>query len=518
MTQVYSTHQFTRPCLHSGRLNRPVTATVILGTALFVAAGTGSAGADAMRVPRQPTAVNLSNELAQVMSQLPHPQTVASACVIDLRTQTTLFEYNADAALVPASNMKVFAMAVSLVELGPDFKFQTLLAGDGHNLMLVGDGDPGFGDAKLTARRGELTLAVFDRWADTLLRSGHRVIPGDLIYDDFLFADDSIHPSWESEDLGKWYAAPVTALTINDGCLDVSLVPVGQQSPALAVSVIPTNSLATLMNEAKFASNGSPLLHHIPGTRNYRITGATDKAYTFGPVAFPDPAMLCADALKTALQKKGVTIKGSVRRGRVRNPAGFLPLQVRILDIHATPLSDVLNRAGKDSQNLFAECLLKRAGYAWDRRHGASQPVGAWATGASAVVEMLQRAGINGDGLRVADGSGLSRENRCSARQLAALNAWLHRSPYADVYRESLAVAGVDGSLRKRMKSEDGRVRGKTGTMRGIRTLSGYVDDDSGPRYAFAVMFNNYPGTSGPYKDIQDKICSLLVGSAIGSN
>ena len=113
-------------------------------------------------------------------------------------------------------------------------------------------------------------------------------------------------------------------------------------------------------------------------------------------------------------------------------------------------------------------------------------------------------------GLVVADGSGLSRRNACTARQLTAMLAWAYRQPFAPVLHDSLATAGVDGSLRKRLKDSDGRVHAKTGTMRGIRALAGYVDSDAGPRYAFAVLFNGYPGGSAPYNTIQDRFCRVL--------
>jgi D-alanyl-D-alanine carboxypeptidase/D-alanyl-D-alanine-endopeptidase (penicillin-binding protein 4) len=177
-----------------------------------------------------------------------------------------------------------------------------------------------------------------------------------------------------------------------------------------------------------------------------------------------------------------------------------------------------LGRAGKDSQNLFAECLLKRAGHAWAKRHGTPDAQGSWAFGAEADSALLRFSRIDTTGLAVADGSGLSRQNRSTARQLAAVLASLHASPVGPVLHDSLATAGVDGSLRKRLKNSDGRVHAKTGTMRGIRALAGYVDSDVGPRYAFAILFNGYPGSSGPYKDIQDRFCRVLTSACDAGN
>ena len=119
-------------------------------------------------------------------------------------------------------------------------------------------------------------------------------------------------------------------------------------------------------------------------------------------------------------------------------------------------------------------------------------------------------------GLVIVDGSGLSRDNRCTARQLAATLARMHRRPTRQLMRESLSIAGVDGSLRKRLKDLPGRVYGKTGTMRGVRTLSGYLypgraSSRSSEGYAIAIMFNGYQGPSTPYREIQDRFYRVLV-------
>ena len=123
---------------------------------------------------------------------------------------------------------------------------------------------------------------------------------------------------------------------------------------------------------------------------------------------------------------------------------------------------------------------------------------------------------MNVRGLAVADGSGLSRDNACTARQLATLLMWMHSQPEGSLMRESLSVAGVDGSLRRRLKDMPGRVFAKTGTMRGVRTLAGYITSDTGPAIAFAVLFNGYKGPSTPYREIQDRICRALAEAAAG--
>ncbi|MEK6798317.1 MAG: D-alanyl-D-alanine carboxypeptidase/D-alanyl-D-alanine-endopeptidase [Planctomycetota bacterium] len=459
----------------------------------------------------------LQTELAKIVARLPHKQAIVAAHVVDLaHGGAPILAVNADQPMTPASTMKVFSMTAALRELGPQFAFETILATDGANLMVIGDGDPGFGDERLHQARGETIYAALERWADAVRENGKLASVGDLIFDASVFDDERIHPTWERDDLGKWYAAPVAGLNFNDNCLDIVVTPAGKGAPANVV-VNPVSSFLTVLNACRTGGKGAPVLHHPPGTNEYKITGQCSKRWAFSPVAFHDPPLLFGETLRTVLARNGVHVAGKVRFAQVRESSGALPPQLRVLAVHRTPIEEVLARAGKNSQNLFAECLLKRAGVGWARRTGQTGAHGSWELGSRAVGELLRSAGIDRTGLKVADGSGLSRANSCTARQLTELLAWSSRQPFGRLLEDSLAEAGVDGSLRRRLKNSAGRVHAKTGTMNGIRALTGYVDDGGGPRFAFAVLFNNYPGSSAPYKDIQDRFCQALIEAANGS-
>ena len=457
---------------------------------------------------------DVQRELEALLAALPHAETVAGVSVVDLATGASLFEQNAHEPMIPASNMKVFVMAAAPLVLGPECAFNTILATDGTNLVLVGDGDPGFGDERLYRARGEAITADFVRWAETLHRLGMTVVPGDIVIDESIFDDCRVNPTWEAEDLGKWYAAPVGGLNFNDNCVDITLTPAAQPGAPALVTVVPENSLVKIINQCRTGGERDPILHHPAGTFEYRISGGCRKRWPFGSVSFPDPGLLTADSLRSTLQRSGISILGQIRRRRLRRSDGSLPESLTLLDRRRTPLADVLQRVGKDSQNLFAECLLKRIGYEWAKAGTAEGAQGSWDRGSRALRASVEGMGIDPAGLVVADGSGLSRANRCTARQLTAVLAWMRRQAYDRLFRDSFSIAGVDGSLRKRLKDLPDTVRAKTGTMRGIRTLSGYVKAANGREYAFAVLFNGYKGPSTPYKRIQDRICRILAGPA----
>lgn len=450
-------------------------------------------------------------ELSALLGNLPQSQAVVGACVIDLATGETVFAHQADKPLTPASTMKVFTMAAALMELGPEFAFETRLATDGFNLILLGDGDPALGDARLARRRGDTPGGVFERWAAFLADAGIKTFPGGLIVDDGMFDREWVHPAWEDGDLGKWFAAPVAGLNFNDNCVDITLTPTTSGAPP-TVSVFPPSDALTIVNQCRTGGKGQPILRHPAGTHRYEIDGGVTRSWTFGPTPFADPPLVTGEALRSILRQRGVRIEGEVKPGLVRGPDGTLPPSVEVVASTRTPITDVLSRVGKDSQNLFAECLMKRTGYAFARRRGRTDVRGSWPLGAEAIRDSVVRLGVDPQGLVVSDGSGLSRENACTAGQLAGVLAKMHSRPEGAALRESLSIAGVDGSMKSRLKDSDNRILAKTGTMRGIRGLAGYIDGADGG-YAFAIIFNGYKGGSAPYKDIQDRFCRVLTKS-----
>lgn len=509
----------------------------------------------------------IERDLRTALSSIPHAEVMLGACVIDLDSGETVFAKGADKPLIPASSAKVFVMVAALMQLGPGFSFETLLAKHSNNLVVIGDGDPAVGDAKLHRAKKESITADFERWADTLLDRGILKIPGDLVIDESIFDDARVHPSWEESDLDNWYAAPVGGLNFNDNCIDITIFPAATTGAPVRVSFLPENDLVKIVNKCRTGGGGKPILHHAYDTFEYRLSGKCGKRWPFGSVSFPDPGLLFAESLRTVLKRKGIELSGRIRRERVREADGSLPSSLTILGRRKTPLPDVLKRTGKDSQNLFADCLLKRVGYEWAKRSGVQDPKGSWPTGGKAVVETVELAGIECEGLVVADGSGLSRDNTCTARQLAALLTWIQKQPEGQLMLDSLSIAGANGSLRGRLADIRGRVHAKTGTMRGVSALAGYVcggascglgdrkttsnishaprqpenvatsstqvplralpreretpdqrsrsaDDHGEPRYAFAILFNGYTGPAAPYKKIQDRFCRILARAA----
>lgn len=454
--------------------------------------------------------------LHRLLTRLPQANAVCGARVLDLVSGQVWSDVNADEPLLPASNAKVVVLAAAVDQLGPGFTFRTVLAVRGEDLVLIGDGDPALGDEKIAEARGQ-EQDVFRIWAERLTDLGVTSVPGDLILDETVFDDRWVHPTWEAGDLKKWYAAPVGGLNYNDNCVDVTIWPAETPGAPVLWASIPRADVIQLDNRCLSGGKGTPIIDRPKPTFEFVVKGRCNKRWKFPAVAVPDPGLLAGSALRTALAERGISIAGRIRRQRVRRPDGSLPADCRVLTEHTTPLAAVLARTGRDSQNLFAECLMKRLGYEWARRQGRPHPQGTWHTGRQALAELLARAGAGGGATALVDASGLSRENRATAADLVAVLAYMYRHSQRELFVNSLSEAGDNGSLRRRLQGLEGSVYAKTGYIRGVRTLSGYAVTPEGRWRAFSVLFNGFKGGSAPFNSLHDEVCRVLASDASGT-
>lgn len=486
--------------MHARPLKRPCN--VILHLALLCSLAGRAGGA------------TLEEQLRAVLEPKPEPGAKCGAVVVDLQTGNTILDVNGAEALVPASNAKVFSLAAAIDILGPTFEFRTVLATRGNDLIVVGDGDPSIADPEGAGKPDDPVAAVFDGWAARLSEKGLEVIAGDLVIDESIFEPARDHLQWPNEDIGRAYAAPPGALNLYENTVQFTIQPTGKAGELVKWSVYPPNGLVEVRNKCKTAAKGknAPVLYRPRPTFEYQLSG-TCRAETKSSLAVPDPGLFFADVLRSHLVKRGIRIDGKIRRERVRDDRGELPPDCAVILVHTTPLADVAARVGKDSQNLFAEALLKRTGYAFALAAGEANPRGSWATGRAAVEDFLKRAGVEENDVVPADASGLSRVNRSSARAMVRVLAHMHKHPGFPLFARSLAVAGRDGTLKRRMKDVPGLVCAKTGYIGGVRTLSGYVETPDRRMYAFSVLFNGFKKASKPFTKMQDQFCDVLARS-----
>jgi len=218
-----------------------------------------------------------------------------------------------------------------------------------------------------------------------------------------------------------------------------------------------------------------------------------------------DATLYAGTLFREQLGEEGITINGAVC-------ADVVPAEaVELANYESVPMSEIIALLNKPSDNHIAEQLIKTL--------GATDGPGTWRKGIVAVGQFLRKVGINPDELHLADGSGLSRLDMIAPRMLAQVLRYMNTHPQAKAYRDSLPIAGVDGSLRLRMRGTpaEKNAHAKPGYVMSVSTLAGYVNDRDGKPLVFALMANNYLCPTSVIRGIQDQLCTLLASSSTGT-
>ena len=424
---------------------------------------------------------------------------------VDLNTGQTIWQHQADELLIPASNVKLAVTTAALARLGKDFEFRTQFIRWGANLAVVGGGDPAIGDPRICDARDEQITDVFERWAVAARSRALTSVKGDLLIDDTLFEAQRVHPRWAGQQYAAWYRAPVGGLNFNDNCIDVEVWPAGKLGAPAVFRLIPPAPHVQVTNKCTTSKRNKPVVWRAPDEDRLVISGRCSRRCRIAPAAVVDPGLLFGWACHTVLGSNGVEIAGTVRRQRLRRSDGSLPEGAELIAEQRTSLPVVLRRCNKRSQNLFAECLLKTLGL-----HLRGE--GSWQAGVDAVTDFLRDEGIRSDRFRLDDGSGLSLDNRMSARALTDVLTWVWRHPDGQLLVATLPEAGIDGSLKTRLRDPElrGKIRAKTGSLNGVRALSGYADAPDGT-IAFSILFNDIGRHGKKVVAAERRLCRALL-------
>ena len=414
-----------------------------------------------------------------------------------------VYNRGAQVPLTPASNLKLVTTAAALERLGPDFKFRTGLYLRGQDLVLIGDGDPTFGDGAYLKKVGWKSTTVYETWITQLQKQGVASVH-DVIVDDSVFDEDFFHPDWPADQLDAYYEAQVGGMNFNANLADVILPAGGGRA-----SIVPPTRYVKV--DFVPSAGRSLAVNRQNGTNTIVVRGDLPARGYKTYVTVHDPSLYAANVLADLLSAAGIKVTGEVKRDRTlrrqrpgENAAGAWPA----VGVHETPLSAVLARANKDSANLYAESLCKRIGY--DPATGAA---GSWATGGAATAAYLQGAGIPSSDFNLVDGCGLSKQNVVSPRALVRVLCYEYYGRNRDAFQQTLSVAGVDGTLEDRFRGSDLRQRviGKSGFVEGVSTLTGYLKAKDGGWYAFSIMVNGIPRLSnGEVKQFQERIVKAV--------
>ncbi|MGE5400888.1 MAG: D-alanyl-D-alanine carboxypeptidase/D-alanyl-D-alanine-endopeptidase [Ignavibacteriales bacterium] len=433
--------------------------------------------------------------------------------VKSLETGEYLYKRNEDKLIMPASNLKLFTTSAGLLLLGKNFRYKTNLYVNGTMDGSVLKGDliiQGMGDPTISGRfYQEDSYKVFSDWADTLLARGIDEITGNLIGDDKLFDENGLGEGWAWDYESYWYSAPTSALSFNDNCVDILIKPT-EPGKLANISLMPDTKYVTVINKVVTATKDTPAdidVYRERGTNIITVYGKisenSEDYKTFATVNNPTQYSLIV--LKDVFKKKGILIRGYATDIDEENINLDYPKLKKIFTHYSVPLSEIVKVINKNSLNFYAEQLLKTIGLV---KFG----FGSIDNGIKAIKSLLRDMGINSENMIMADGSGLSRLNLVTPRQIVDLLNYMYKSDVFPVFYQTLPVAGVDGSLANRMLRSKAvsNVRAKTGYLGGVRSLCGYVHTADNEPVVFSIIVNNYIVPSTLADNIQDLVCLRL--------
>jgi D-alanyl-D-alanine carboxypeptidase/D-alanyl-D-alanine-endopeptidase (penicillin-binding protein 4) len=411
--------------------------------------------------------------------------------VKSLKTDETLYALNARKLMIPASNMKIVTLAAAAEKLGWDYRYETRLAAAGPiangtldgDLVVNGSGDPSLMDSD--------SGRLFAEWAGDLKARGIQRISGRIVGDDNAFTDQGLGFGWSWDDLPDDYAAGVSALQFNENAARVTVTPGPDAGDSAGVSVAPaTSALAVRSSVVTAGTAGAARIeaHRLPGSAVLELRGSVPAGAVpiTRLVSVDNPTLFFVSALRRALIAGGIDVRGAAVD--IDDPGEPLlrPAAEPIVTYRSPPLSTLAVRLMKISQNLYAETLLTSL--------SAAAPASA-AAGRATAQAVLAPWGVSDAGLIQRDGSGLSRYDFVTPDALVTILAHVYRDArLRGPFEESLPIAGRDGTLSNRMKgtAAEGNARAKTGSMTGVRALSGYVTTSDGEPLVFSILSNNF--------------------------
>ena len=441
----------------------------------------------------------------------------------------TLVAFESGRRLIPASNTKLITVGLAMAELGADYRFRTRLAYSGQieegilhgDLYIIGGGDPTIGTKDSVATPVQ---TLFARWKKMLDDAGIRGIDGRIVGDGRWLDGPVELDTWMSQDLGTYYGAGGNGLSFYRNILDINVSPgLRPGDPVTVTPVYPSLPWMTYTSTAQTSAKGTGDKLYLFNTdlapvAEMRGTFAVDRKPKKEQCSNKFGALTCAHYFRNYLTGCGMKVSGIAdisNAGRLRSerfedlglPADDL---VPVGSTSSATLGQIAKILQRRSDNFYAEAFYRAM--AREKKGSADYSVCRDAEDAA-----FRRLGLDPSGVRIVDGSGLSRENWISPDFLCAFLRRMMDTPVYGDYIASLSQPGSSGAYASRMPNESPalkkRIFYKSGSMEGVRCYSGYVVPTSGKKedtIVFSVMVNNCLAPSGSVLPLLDKIIALI--------
>ena len=431
-----------------------------------------------------------------------------------LKSGKNIISLNSELSLAPASNMKLLTSSAALDILGEDHKFVTRIYTEGKidnhgnlngNIYIVGGGDPTLGYNRV--EDSSKMNYLMNSWIKEIQSLGIKNIDGNIIADDLLYDRIPIPNNWDWIDLGNYYAASTSALTINNNLYFLFFNPgknVGDIAEVLRTEpVINGLTFTNKMRTGKKGSGDNGYIFNAPLQFNATLRGTIPKGKNEFSIkgSIPNPPLFATQYLLNRLREKGISVSGKATV--IDNKREYNKNDL-VTETYSPPLKDIVFIVNKKSDNLYTEMLLRAIGL-------KAKGEGSTDSGVDAVEEFLSKNRIETNGLLMHDGCGLSRSDAITTNLMLELLTLVSKKKYFNSFYNSLAVVGDRTDISAYSNYAIGtalekNAHIKSGVIGGVRAYSGYLKDKSGKTIIFSMIANNFNGSGSRVSNIHKKI------------
>src|ERR1019366_4485694 len=459
------------------------------------------------------TTFKLNTEIEKLKTDNALKHATWSICVMSLKNDNIISEYNSNVSLVPASTLKIVTTGTALSMLGSNFKFETKLQYDGvldsitgtlkGNLYIIGGGDPTLDSEYFKDPKDSLTTT--DKWAALIKSKGIKKINGAVIGDASVFEDNIIPSQWIWSDIGNYFGAGACGLTYHDNKYSLYLKSGEAGSKTIITKIKPVIEDLQIINSVTANGKtdsafiyGAPYSFYrtvegtIPANKNnYEVEGS-----------IPDPALFCAQSLTLSLKNIGINVSEKATTVRqLKETNKYISTNKNSLFTHYSPsLEKIVYWTNLKSLNLYAEHLLKYIAY---KKNG----IGTEMEGTQIITAFWKKKGVDVSGFYMYDGSGLSRANIITTKTQTQILRLMAKDKNFNSFYNSLPVAGKSGSLSNMCEGTfaENNMCAKSGYITLARGYAGYVKNKKGEMLCFSLLANNYECTPTEMKNKLEK-------------
>lgn len=422
--------------------------------------------------------------------------------------------YNFEKLIRPASNFKLLTSAAILDELGPNYRYSTKIYGVGFQQKDIWHGDiiiRGAGDPSISGRfYRDDRFHVFDKFFSALYSKGIRKIDGNLIGNDSFFDNQQYPKGWSWEDLSFYYGVEISALSFNNNAVDLTVYANGAIGETPEIEWFPFDTdYVNFVNQQVITpphTEYDEFYRRKLGTNTIKLASKLPKGYVEKEsLSIHNAPLFFLDTFKKYLEDGNIELSGRIivdSQSQDWNEKSYQQLAEHV----SVPFDLMLAHINKQSDNFYTEMLLKTAAA---EHYGTT---GSTELGISLVKDFAHSMGMDTTKIEMEDGSGMAAKTLLKIDDLNKLLVKMHNHPYFDTYQKSLPTAGIDGSLENRFLNSPlkGKIKGKTGYVSGVRTLSGYMEAASGQQLVFSIAANNYTQETSYIDYVQEKILERI--------